>query len=123
MMPRELADTLARIGAPIAPLTDHGLFLDEYQSVPYVEIGLFAEHLLSWTLEIVDALQRTMLSSGNMTPGARLTLSPAEETEREYCRALARDGEYPCASGTGGLPALYGRITELIHLRRGLTDY
>ena len=117
MMPPELGVELRQAGESFAPLSQHGLFLDG-AGVPFLNVGLFAERSLAWTLEIVDALQRAMLASGHMTAGDRLTLSQPEETQCQYCRALARVGMYPCDTDTGGLPAapsLYGRIMGIIH--------
>jgi hypothetical protein len=119
MMSRELGDELREAGKSFAPLSQHGLFLDG--PVPFLNIGLFTERLLAWTLEIVDALQQAMLSSGRMTPGGPLALSQIEETERQYCRALARVGAYPCDTETGGLPAassLYRRIMAMVYQHR-----
>lgn len=108
---------------PLPPLEVHGLFLDG-PGVPFLNVGLFTERLLAWTLEIVDALQEAMLSSGRMTPGEPLALSQLEEAQRQYCKALARVGEYPSDTGTGGLPAapsMYRRIMATVHNNRSTT--
>jgi hypothetical protein len=120
MMSHDLADALRSAGHAFAPLSAHGLFLDG-PGVPFLNVGRFAERLLTWTLEIVDALQQAMLSSGRMTAGEPLALSPLEEVQRRYCRALARVGEYPSDTGTGGLPAapsLHRRIMATVHNNR-----
>lgn len=121
MMSQELADGMARVGAPLTPLAQYGLYVEEPNATPSLNVGLFAEHLLSWTVEIVDALQLAMLSSGHMTPGVRVSFSHLEEIQPRYFRALARAGTYPCEPGIGGLPArpsFYGRIMGIIHQSR-----
>ena len=113
MMSRELGEEMREAGKSFVPLSQHGLFLDG-PGVPFLNVGSFTERLLAWTVEIVDALQQAMLCSGRMTPGVPLTFSQIEETERDYCRALARVGEYPCAPETGGLPAAPSRFRQIM---------
>jgi hypothetical protein len=119
MVSSELSQQLAKEGAIFGSLEPYGVFLGPNKPA-FLNIAVFSERVLSWSIEIISDLMKAMLSENLMSPPQPLQLDGLHEAERFYCAALARVGEYPSESSTG-LPAsrsIHRQIMGSIHRHR-----
>jgi hypothetical protein len=120
MISRDLSEQIRKVGAPLAPLDQYGIYLDRAGST-FLNVGEFTERLLSWAIEIVGELLGAMLSCPQFPRGGELQLESLEQRLRQHCTAIARVGEYPCVSGPKGIPAslsLHQSVMASLHKAR-----
>jgi hypothetical protein len=115
-MTPELADRLRRVGAPIAPLSDHGIFV-EGQGPFVLNVGIFTEDVLKWLLALLGDLIGAMRASAQLEPVALPELSGLEGFQRQCLVALARVGEFPVERTMMGIRATQSLTIKMMGVR------
>jgi hypothetical protein len=70
-----------------------------------LNVGLFTESALTWSIEIVGLLLEELLTFQQFPTVSLPTFSRLELREREACGALAQVGRYPVRTDAPGIPA------------------
>lgn len=115
-MTSELSDDLRRVGAPIAPLNDHGLFVEE-RGLPVLNVGVFSEDVLTWLLALLGDLIGAMRASARLEPVALPELPGLEGFERDCLVALARVGKFPVDRTKRGIRATHSLTLKVMGAR------
>jgi hypothetical protein len=115
-MTLELADELMKVGTPLSPLSEYGVFIGDRQP-PVLNVGVFTEQVLAWVLEIMGALIGAIRVAADLEPAGAIKLAKLEQLEREYACALARVGEYPLDRSKMGIPATHSLTLKVMGAR------
>jgi hypothetical protein len=100
----DLGKRILDVGQDAGNPEDYGLYLSG-PGTPYLNVGQFTEHVLTWTVEIVELLLAELLASSHFPAVNPPALSRLDLREREACAALAQVGNYPFRTDVPGIPA------------------
>ncbi|MGI8521076.1 MAG: hypothetical protein ACR2MC_10845 [Actinomycetota bacterium] len=104
MLSAELGTRILSVGQDAGSPEDYGLFLSG-PGTPYLNVGLFAERVLTWSIGIVGLLLAELLTFQQFPATGPPSFSRLDLREREACAALAQVGQYPVRTDVSGIPA------------------
>lgn len=113
MFSADLASRILAVGQGAGDPRDYGLYLPG-PGTPYLNVGQFTEHVLSWTVEIVDLLLAELLTSTHFPAATPPNFSRLDSCERQACVALAQVGNYPFRTDVPGIPARHSLHLEVM---------
>lgn len=113
MFSDDLANRILDVGQDAGNPGDYGLYLSG-PGTPYLNVGQFTEHVLSWTVEIVELLLAELLASPHFPAATPPAFSRLDLREREVCAALAQVGNYPFRTDVPGIPGRHSLHLDMM---------